>query len=503
MYKIEPDIVKNIIEKYDSSVWGLPKNELVIPMQEVAHKARVAILITTCNRALLLRQIINHLQKEADFYDLRFFIVDDSVTGNGKQGYWKTINVLWSMVKGLHFDFYLHLQDDIELKKSFIRRAIAAWQNIDDPKKICLNLILDEHRFGNARWTNFWAQLSDFKGKRYLKSQWIDMVIFICAKQFFEKLEWKINPINPARWINNPELSSGVGQQISIRLHQAGWHLYQIRENICDHINDNSIMHPEVRKKEPLKSSHLPLIYAGLASVPEREVLLKNTIVSIIPYVDCLFLFLNDYKELPEWILSYKKVMPFLSSKEKTNMGDAGKFYWLNKIPDDDFYYFTIDDDMLYPPDYVWKMIEKIERYKRKVIVGCSGYIMKSVVNQFYADRYQQWHFKEPNAEDRPVHILGTGLTAWHSSTIRYKYEDCNKANMGDIWLAKTAQKMRVPMVLIERPANWVVAQPSPLAKTIYGRYRNNCYEQTAVYNSWTNWELIAIREKKPDLVEL
>ena len=58
-------------------------------------------------------------------------------------------------------------------------------------------------------------------------------------------------------------------------------------------------------------------------------------------------------------------------------------------------------------------------------------------------------------------------------------------------------------MVLIERPANWVVAQPLSVAKTIYGRYRNNCYEQTAVYNSWTNWELIAIREKKPDLVEL
>lgn len=459
-------------------------------------RKKIAILMTTCNRPESLKKIIGDLERESGTYDLSFFITDDGILRNGKKYYWKTINTLWNQARETNFDYYIQLPDDVQLEDRFIEKAIQAWENIEDPGKICLNLFLDGHRMGKTCWTNFWPQVHTFNEKRYLKTQWMDL-FYICNRNFFEQLQWRIQPVNPERWIINPELSSGVGQQISIRLHTRGWNLYQITDNQAEHLGDYSIMNPEIRMKEPIRSARLPLIFAGMASIPEREAQLKKTITGIIPYVDQLFLFLNDYVQVPSWLSRYEKITPFLSRQENTNMGDAGKFFGLNKISGDDFYYFTLDDDMLYPQNYIWKMTGKIEKYHRKAIVGCGGYIMKPEVNHFYNDRQSNWHIRQPNNEDRAVHILHTCLTAWHSSSLDFRYEDCEKPNMGDIWLALAAQKKHVPMILIERPASWVLSQPLPVTETIYGQYRNNCLDQTTVYNSWKDWKLISAKEKK------
>jgi hypothetical protein len=316
-------------------------------------------------------------------------------------------------------------------------------------------------------------------------------MFFISDKRLFQELESNIKPIPLQRWQLNPELSSGVGQQISVRLHQKNWHIYQTTENVAEHIGNDSIMNPLVRIREPLKFVPLLNIYACIASIPERENQLIRTVASILPYVDRLFLFLNDYCRVPSWLMNYTKVISFLSTAQKTNMGDGGKFFGLNKVSHENYYYFTLDDDMIYPPEYVWKMIEKIEKYNRKSIVGCGGYIMKPTVSHFYKDRQVNWHISMPNTTDRSVHILHTCLTAWHSSAVKFQYENCEKPNMADLWLALNAQQQKVPMILIERPSNWVKNQVIPFEKTIYGRYHNDCNEQTNIYNSWSNWKLI------------
>jgi hypothetical protein len=169
----------------------------------------------------------------------------------------------------------------------------------------------------------------------------------------------------------------------------------------------------------------------------------------------------------------------------------------LNKIQDRDFYYFTFDDDMIYPPDYIWEMIKKIEKYNRKPVVGCGGYIMKQQVRHFYSDRIHSWHISSENIIDRPVHILHTCLTAWHSSALRFDYSDCRAPNMGDVWLAKAAQEQQVPMVLIKRPSNWIQIQYVPNQLTIYGRYRIKCNIQTEVYNSFPSWQIIPLPEQE------
>lgn len=500
--KISPSNIKDIVKDDWINHFKIREVNLPAISNILDRKERVAILVTTCDRPAFLQKLLEDINQESGQFELFIFIVDDGKLKNGKKNYWKNINQLWCEVKDRDFDYYIQLPDDVELQSGFIGKAIEAWKGINDPRKICLNLFLEGNRMGATCWTNVWPEIHAFGTNRYLRTQWMDL-LFICEKKFFETLQWTIHPIPPERWIHHPHLSSGVGQQVSIRLHNMRWNLYQSIEKLVENKGEISIMNPEVRKREPHRWIHLPPVYAGMATVPEREQEMKKSVESILPYIDRLFIFLNDYQHVPEWITQNKKISPFLSSIENSNMGDAGKFYGLNHIAGNDHYYFALDDDIIYPPSYIWTMIKKINQYDKKVVVGCGGYTMKKEVRHFYNDRQDNWHFSMPNREDRPVHILHTCLVAWHSSALNFHYENCGKPNMGDIWLALAAQKQSVPMILIERPANWVKCQPLPASQTIYGRFRNNCAEQTEVYNSWKDWQLIPANRLSHSVVEI
>ncbi|WP_422824221.1 glycosyltransferase [Xenorhabdus thailandensis] len=45
-------------------------------------------------------------------------------------------------------------------------------------------------------------------------------------------------------------------------------------------------------------------------------------------------------------------------------------------------YLFTLDDDLIYPPDYIEKLIEKIEKYERNVFICVHGNIIDRI--QFF-----------------------------------------------------------------------------------------------------------------------
>ncbi|MEL6631541.1 MAG: glycosyltransferase [Bacteroidota bacterium] len=455
-------------------------------------KVSVGVLITTFQRAELLDNLIQQIQRETGQFHVFCVVVDDEVLKNRKRLYWRTVNALWEQAKNLDVDYYIQMPDDMHLEEGFIQRAVDAWNHLQDPRKMCLNLLLEGHNVGKPTWTDTWAELRVFDGHRYMKTQWVNM-FYICTRAFYNRLDWRLSSVPLRRWSRNPNLSSGVGSQVSKRLSGKGDALYQVTERLASHVGDTSKMSPSIEQKlHP--SIHLPKIIAGMATIPDRAHILKEAIHSIIHQVDTLYLFFNDFEELPEWVADYEKIVPFLSKQEQTNMGDAGKFYGLDKMLDEDAYFFSLDDDCIYPQNYVWLMIEKIEQYNRKAVVGCGGYLMKDKVSHFYSDRSANWHIQSPNKDDRAVHILHTNLTAWHHSTIRFSYADCELPNMGDLWLGIVAQKQEVPMVLIERPAQWVKIQDLPLEKTIYGQHKNNDAAQTKVFNSLPSWKIPPLR---------
>ena len=74
----------------------------------------------------------------------------------------------------------------------------------------------------------------------------------MCKYKFFESLDFKLNPIPLSRWNKNPNISSGVGQQISVRLFEKGLNMYHVINTLTTHGDHKSVILPELRKNEKL-----------------------------------------------------------------------------------------------------------------------------------------------------------------------------------------------------------------------------------------------------------
>ena len=225
------------------------------------------------------------------------------------------------------------------------------------------------------------------------------------------------------------------------------------------------------------------MIIASLATIPCRERLLKNTINSLIPQVDYIYVQLNDYKEIPTW-LEYESAdhnMKVIGSLTSNMAGDANKFW---NVENHDGYVFTCDDDLIYPPDYTQTLTNKLQEYDNRVIVTCHGRVFpKGPIESYYADKILSYHCLYEVKQDCLVHVGGTGVMAFHTSTLDIKYSDFQQANMADVWMAKVAYQNYCPIICIEHGEGWIGYQPTP-DETIWDRYSRFDEVQTEVINS-------------------
>ena len=84
-------------------------------------------------------------------------------------------------------------------------------------------------------------------------------------------------------------------------------------------------------------------IYGGVASVPERREALRQAMQSMLPQVDRMFVFLNDYPDVPDYLI-HPNIEVF-RSQEHGVRGAGGKFYGLTRVKRG--FYFSFDDDII------------------------------------------------------------------------------------------------------------------------------------------------------------
>lgn len=217
------------------------------------------IIITTYNRSDMLYNLIKNIESEKNDYKLKIFIFNDGSTekydlsgfdvthlrlfpNRGKKRYWQIINQTFNLVKSIKSKYYLYLPDDVKLIDNFFSELIRIYSLIDDKNKICLNILTDG-RVDRTNWTNFKSEHYD----EYIKTQWNDLC-FLANIDFFSKLDYEIKPIPLSRWNNNPNISSGVGQQISLRLYNMGLNMYHTKKSFVYHGNHESKMNKNERE---------------------------------------------------------------------------------------------------------------------------------------------------------------------------------------------------------------------------------------------------------------
>ena len=474
---------------------------------------RLLFLITTYNRSYYLKNVVKQIQDNKE-HDISIYIYDDhsdvkhravnmsfdrknityycSGQNLGKKGYWKVWDDILKYVKAISkFDYYFIIPDDFILTKDFINESIKQYEDINDPNKICLSLFIERERVDSTNWVEGQSELVQFGGTHYYRTQWMDMCAIV-KYDFFKALGFNIKKVSESRWAESDVIGSGVGAQITKRLNKEN-HLYHVANSLCYEEEHESKMNPNRTQsytpqcnRRDVKS----LIHAGIASIPARENLLKRTIQSLIYQVDLIFVYLNNYIEVPEFC-KHKKIIVF-RSQDYGDRGDAGKFFQFYKgTPIGIYgYYFGCDDDLIYPGDYIYNMINVIENNNRKCIVGLHGITLKQSVTDYYRDR-QVIHCLGTNMSNTFVHLLGTGAMAFHTDTI--KLNNQWHKNMADISFGLEAQKQRIPMLCIKHEKDWLRYMDPE--ETIFDTMKKDCSRQTELVNS-IKWKIHTVEDK-------
>lgn len=195
------------------------------------------ILITTYQRPKLLLRLLKELEGEdiVVFDDGSDF--DHSEHSNycdyfwlqhkGKKGFWRIWRQMFYVARNSDTDEFIFLQDDL------YNIDLKGLRAVETPDKYVFNLM----DVGPDRnWTP----------KNYCDC------VFKTNRKTLEAINWRVPAVNPKRWERNPQLSSGVGQRLSMRFYRHGIPMILPEQNYASHGDCESKMHPNERKRNPL-----------------------------------------------------------------------------------------------------------------------------------------------------------------------------------------------------------------------------------------------------------
>ncbi len=238
------------------------------------------------------------------------------------------------------------------------------------------------------------------------------------------------------------------------------------------------------------------MITAQLATIPERAKLLPQVIDSLCKQVDVLYVMLNNWGVdlRKEWMTQQFLCWPGESLKwgnvifidRKNEKSDGEKHYNIENAASG--YVFTVDDDILYPKNYVEYMISKIEQYERKAVITCHGRVFGELpIHSFYRDRAAMYQCLSTVVGDHKVDCGGDGVMAWHTDTFAMRYEYVELPDMSQLWVALACNRMGVPQICVEHQEGWLqYLEPERYGATIWDKHNVDDSVQTNLVN--TRW---------------
>lgn len=235
------------------------------------------------------------------------------------------------------------------------------------------------------------------------------------------------------------------------------------------------------------------MIIAGMASIPRRHRAVVHAARSLAPQVHTLHVCLNEYGAVPEELAAIPNVVVHRSQDDR-DRGDANKFSWFWRNPSFKGYCLTADDDLIYPGDYVRNILNGVERFYRRRVVSYHGReFVRFPVRSYYKGPMRAYRCLGALGEDTAVHCPGTGVMAWHTSTIQLEQDDFRLANMADLWMGLRCQQEKVGVVCLAHRAHWIKPVAANVAfdsESIFRRHRDDDRTQTQIVNAHGTWVL-------------
>ena len=231
------------------------------------------------------------------------------------------------------------------------------------------------------------------------------------------------------------------------------------------------------------------MIIANLATYPGRRHLLENVVSILSRQVDIINVVLNEYNEVPEEIKKYPNVFTYLL---KEDLKDMGKFYPdTNKAK----YILLVDDDIIYPHDYVSETVRVYESLNLAHVVGgyhgsiyikpkLSFYIRKPWFIFGWKNRIPT--FRKIYGFDQDLNVpvainqVGTGTTILRGADMPPFEYMMGSQKFVDVRFARWCFERGIKIICLPRTAGWLgqCQVDETLAKTFTGKHFGHVIEE-------------------------
>jgi len=204
------------------------------------------------------------------------------------------------------------------------------------------------------------------------------------------------------------------------------------------------------------------MVTVNIASTPDREKELYHTVFSLLDQVDKVNICLNNYTHNPFAFMDMNshKVNVIFKDNE---LGDAGRYYFLEET---EGWFFTCDDDIIYPKYYCEDTIQRMVNNNYKYASYHGRNFDNFPLESYYNDACKKYRCLEEVKEDVKVQFAGTGVSCFHTSNFKPSIDIFERSNMSDIFMGIESQKKNIDLICLSHEKDYFRYQEVP--NTIY-----------------------------------
>ena len=186
---------------------------------------------------------------------------------------------------------------------------------------------------------------------------------------------------------------------------------------------------------------------------------------TLAPQVDRLFIYANETTDgLPD-LSSHGNVVVLDGREHAGNLSANGKVYPLRFCTG--CLVLTVDDDFLYPSDYVSRIAALLAAFGNRCCATVHGSLFPPTLDWYY-DRTKVFVSQAQLDAVQIVALAGSGTFAFHQSTLRCEVGDFLPDVMVDLRFSLLAREQGLPIWCVRRPAGWLsLIHPEGLWQTM------------------------------------
>lgn len=190
------------------------------------------------------------------------------------------------------------------------------------------------------------------------------------------------------------------------------------------------------------------MITVGMTTQVPRAASAMQAIDSLAPQCDRMFVHCNGLNPaIKEHCAKFGNVTV---TETAENLGDQMKVLGLEQTLSG--YFFTCDDDILYPADYTVKMTLHMKTFDDKALLCIHGHCNGSRGKE----HSYSTHFCTAIPHFIPMTVPGTGTVCFTVGRPAFRLEQITVPNMLDNWIGHFALQQGVPIYSAPRPNQWL-----------------------------------------------